>query len=261
MVVGLLFGLVFFGVGGFLAYRGGSELRPVFHILRNDPVPVRDLHGHTGPVEIEGTARADEEARTVTAPFSGTDCLAYTYEVEELRSSGKNSSWETLAEGMDGVDFAVEDETGTVRVTPDGADVRLEGHTLTVSPGDSLPERIESFVESTEAVEKQDGTVDLLVTELAVGNKQRFTERRLDVGESAYVYGHARRDTTPEWGSDRVDAVVGEGRGAPVFVISDTGERGTAWRFVKSGVARLGIGLVFMTVATPFVFSVFGAFI
>jgi hypothetical protein len=248
MVFAFLFALVFLGVGGFLLYAGGQELRTVHHILKNDPVPVRDLHGHRGPVEIEGTAAVYEESGTVTAPFSGTECLGYTYEVEERRSSGKHSNWHTLEEGTHGVDFLVEDGTGQVHVEPGGADFRLEEHTKRVSPGDELPPRIERFVESTDDVEKQDGSIDLGVTELSVGNKQRFTERRLDPGESVYVYGAARPDTNTEWGSTLVDAVVGDGDDVPAFVVSDTDERGTALRFGKRGLTLLCIGILFISV-------------
>ncbi|QIO23805.1 GIDE domain-containing protein [Haloarcula sp. JP-L23] len=242
MVLPQLVALAFLAVAGYLCVTGGRELTTVFHILRNDPVPVRELHGYTGPVEITGTAVASEEG-TVTAPFTGSPCLAYTYEVEELRSSGKRSSWHTLEEGMDGVDFVVDDGTDRVRVDPTGADIRLEDHTVTVPPGTELPDRLARYVAETDAVDPQNRTVDLLVTELSVGNRQRFTERRLDVGESVYVYGQTSRGPPVEWGSDLVDAVVGDGDGTPVFVISDASERGTAWRFARAGLWRVGLGV------------------
>lgn len=234
---------------------GARELRPAYHVFRNDPIPVRDLHGRSGPVEIEGRAEPDEEAGTVTAPFSGAECLAYEYEAEELRSTGKSSSWHTLDSGAGGVDFVVADDTGRVPVDPDGADLRLGETTLRVSPGEELPAHLEAYVAATEDVEKQDGAVDLLVTELHLGNEQRFVERRLDVGESVYVYGQSRRGPATEWGSDLVDAVVGDGRGAPVFVISDTDERATAWRYVRSGLVRTVVGLLALSFGTYFVLS------
>ena len=104
-----------------------------------------------------------------------------------------------------------------------------------------------------EGVEAQDGSVNLLVTEISLGNKQRFTERRLDVGEDVYVYGQAMGGPATAWGSNLVDAVVGDGDGTPVFVISDTSERGTAWRIARGGIWRAalgalvaGFGLVFL---------------
>lgn len=230
-------------VAGYFLLGGGRRLRTTYHILRNDPLDVHSVNGHRGPVEVEGQAVPDEDRGTVTAPFTGATCLAYTYEVEELRSSGKNSSWHTLDEGQAGVDFLVDDGTGRVRVDPQGADIRLDGDSVTVSPGDELPDRLARYVESTEAVDKQDGTVNLLVTEVNTGNKQRFTERRLDVGETVYVYGQATRGPSTGWGSSVVDAVIGDGNAIPTFVVSDTDERGTAWRFARGGLWRVTVGL------------------
>jgi len=239
-------------VGGYFLLTGGRELYTVAHILRNDPVPIRTVDGHTGPVEIEGTAVVDEESGTVTAPLTGSDCLAYTYEVQELRSSGKHSDWETLDEGMGGVDFLVDDDTARVRVDPERADVRFESHSVTVPPGTELPDSLARYVAASDAVDEQDRTLDLVVTELSVGNKQRFVERRLDPGERVYVYGHARRGPAAEWGSDLVDAVVGAGDGTPVFVISDTDERGTAWRIARGGLCKTGLGVGALGLAVVF---------
>ncbi|MDS0259454.1 E3 ubiquitin ligase family protein [Haloarcula sp. S1CR25-12] len=249
MVVAQLLTLAALAVGGYFCYTGGRRLTTVYHILRSDPLPVRELHGHRGPVEIEGRAVEGDDG-TVAAPFTGSRCLAYTYEAEELRSSGKTESWETLDTGMGGVDFVVDDGTGRVKVDPAGADIHLESHSVTVPPHTELPERIARYVAATDGVDPQDGVVDLKVTQFKVGNKQRFTERRLDVGETVYVYGQARRGPSVEWGSDLVDALVGDGDGTPVFVISDTDERGTAWRIARGGLWRAGLGLFVAAVGT-----------
>ena len=247
-VVVALMGLVFVAVGGYFVYRGGRELRTVYHIFRNDPRPIRDVDGYTGPVEVEGRAMVDDGAGTVTAPFTGRECLAYTFEVEELRSSGKHSNWHTLDEGTDGVSFLVEDDTGGVSVEPAGADLRLSRDRITVSPGEQPPEPIRSYITATDDVEAQDTTLDLVLTELSIGNRQRFTERRLDVGKSVYVYGQASRGETPEWGSQRVDAVIGDGPDAPVFVISDTCDRGTALRYAFGGTSQCLVGAAFLAI-------------
>lgn len=251
----LLFGVA--GVAGYFLLGGGRRLRTTYHILRNDPLDVRSVNGHRGPVEVEGTAVADDDHGTVTAPFTGTECLAYTYEVEEWRSSGNSSSWQTLDEGQGGVDFLVDDGTGRVRVDPQGADIRLDGDSITVKPGKELPDRLERYVEATESVDKQDGTVNLLVTEVNTGNKQRFTERRLDVGETVYVYGQATRGPSAGWGSSVVDAVIGDGDAIPTFVVSDTDERATAWRFAQGGLWRLGVGVAVLAVGAMFVLPAF----
>jgi hypothetical protein len=149
---------------------------------------------------------------------------------------------------MDGVDFVVDDGTGRVLVNPDGADIHLESHSVTVPAGTELPDRLADYVAATDAVDPQDRTVNLLVTELNVGNRQRFTERRLDVGEDVYVYGLARKGPAVEWGSNLVDVLVGDGAATPVFVISDTDERGTAWRIARGGLWRVGLSIGLLAV-------------
>lgn len=235
-------GLAILGVA-LLGY-GGRGLAPVYRMWHGDPVAVRDLEHREGPVEVQGTAVGD--GRAVVAPFSGRECLACRYAVDEYRSAGKHSHWETLTEGAGGVPFLVDDGTGTVPVDPAGADLRLEAHTTRVDAGDEPPERIAEYVQQTDPVDPNDQTWDLGVLELHVGNDQRFLERRLDPGEDVYVYGSvARPAEAPAWGSDRVDAEIGGGN---PFVVSDTSERKTAWRIARRplAVAVAGAAILFV---------------
>jgi hypothetical protein len=206
--------LVLVGLGA--AVKTKREFGPALAILRNDPLDVQDLVYHDGPAEVEGTARGDEKG--VESLFTGTVCLAYEYEVQEYRSSGKSSYWKTLDEGGNSVPFLVEDDTGRVQVDATEAELHLTPETLELSPGDEPPERIARYMRDTEDVEYQDSTLDLGITELNLGNRQKFIERRLDIGESVHVYGtvgNASGEQTP-------------------LVISDGSERDTAWRIVKS---------------------------
>lgn len=235
--------LLFFGSGA-LGY-GLWKLRPVYHILRNDPISVRDLVYHDGPAEVEGTAELADDGDVVRAPCSDIDCLAYEYEVQEYRSSSNNSYWKTLDEGSDAAPFLVEDETGTVRVDPTGATLEFEPETVKVPAGEEPPDTIAQYLRETEAVDPQhDKTVNLVVTELNTGNDQRFIERRLDIGESVYVYGDVEDAPAGEWGSRLVDAVLTRGEAADLLVISDTSERGTAWRLGKRPLLWTLAGLV-----------------
>lgn len=236
-VVLAVLGVVFGAVGVVLLVRGGSRLRTVAHVLRNDPVPVRHLESHDGVVEVFGTARIDEDAGTVTAPLTDTDCLAFSFEAQEYRQSGESGSWHTLDGGRGGVPFFVEGEGEYVRVDPAGADLHFEKHTTEIDPGDEPPESIVRYIEATEDVELQDGTLDLKLVELNVGNRQRFVERRLDVDEDVYVYGTLRRSQrAAEWGSGVLDVELWAGKDSPAFVVSDTSERGTAWRIARSAI-------------------------
>ncbi|ELY61132.1 GIDE domain-containing protein [Natronolimnohabitans innermongolicus] len=242
MTVETLLWLGFAVVAAIFLLIGGRDLRSVTHMLRSDTIDVGSLHGYDGPVEIAGIARPDGDHGTVTAPFSGTACLVYTYVVEQEYTTSDDTSWKTLAQGREAVMFLVSDDTGAVRVDPVGATLSFEEHVMTVAPGEELPAELDQYIEETDAVEKQDRTMDLRITDLHVGHRQRFTERRLDVDETVYVYGQARRGPSAGWESDAVDAVVGADDAVPTFVISDTNERTTAWRFARTGLLRVGIG-------------------
>ena len=240
-------GLGLFALGLGAVYRGLQELSPAYHILRDEPRSVQDLVYHSGPAEIEGVARGDEKG--VKAPFSGTVCLAYEYEVKELQSSGKSSHWETLDEGYAAAPFLVEDETGSVQVDGRVAELHLEEHSLRLKPGEKPPSRVAEYIQENEDVDAQDGSLDLVVTELNFGNDQQFIERRLDIDESVHVYGHVKRTNAREWGSGIVDALLTRSERTPL-IVSDTTERGAAWRIIKrrllwpvGGLVLLGLGL------------------
>jgi hypothetical protein len=167
--------------------------------------------------------------------------LLYSYDVERL--STVDGGWKTLTTGMGGVDFAVEDDTGRVVVDPTGAEFHFEDHPETVSPGEEMPDHLAEFVAASPDVDPQTRTLDLRVTEITFGNRHRFTERRLDVGEQVYVYGQATTGQANEWGSDLVGSRVADSDGGQRFVISDTDQRGTAWRIARPAVWKVLIGL------------------
>lgn len=224
--------LLLIGIGAL--YKTSEEFGPAVQIFRNDPLAVRELVYHDGPAEVEGTARGDEKG--VETPFTGTVCLAYEYEVQEYQSSGKSSYWKTLDEGGNSVPFLVEDDTGAVQIDGADAELHLTSETLELSPDEEPPERIAQYIRTNDDVESQDSTLDLGITELNLGNRQRFIERRLDIDESVHVYGTVGRASAGEWGSNLVDAMLTSSEKTPL-VISDGSERDTAWRIVKSHLA------------------------
>lgn len=247
------FVLASFGLVGLAVFwYGARDLRVVYHILRNDPVDVYTLPNRPGPVEIEGTAQAGDDG-TITAPFSGQECLAYEYEAQEYRSSGKHSDWETLDEGGRAVPFFLDDGDARVRIEPAGADLHFGDHVTRVDPGEEPPARIQRYIEATDDVDAQDGTLNLRVVELNLGNQQRFIERRLDVGESVYVYGEAFSESVGGWGAALVNAVVRRGERTPVFVISDAPERATALRIASGALIPVAVGGVFLLFVLVFV--------
>jgi len=229
--------------------------QPAYRILTRDPLSVRDLSMQDGAVELRGTAVA-HEGQAVESPFTETACLAYEYEAQELKSSGQSSYWETLDEGGQAVPFVLEDGTGRVRVDPEGATLELDDHSLRVTGGDEPPERIQQYIRETDEVERDTGSVDLLVTELDYGDDQRFIERRLDMGETAHIYGGVEPRQGGEWGSGLADVVVTADEQTGTYVISDSAEWRVAYHAGKralvpaiSGVLAFALGLVVIAVS------------
>lgn len=249
-----LLSLVIVGFGVLVLLVGVWRLPNVFNLLGYDSYTVGELRSSGGPVKIQGRAVAASD-RTATAPLSGSSCLLYTYEVEQHRSTDNLWDYETRDEGMDGVDIIVDDGTGRALVDPTGTDVTLASHTEKVKPGEKLPDRLAKYVARTPNLEPQKGSPLRYLVPWAGGNTQRFTEGTLGAGDDVYVYGQARQGGETGRGHYAVDAVVGDGDGAPMFVISDTGTLGTAWRLSRGALSLIviGAGFIIFGIITGFI--------
>jgi Zn-finger nucleic acid-binding protein len=119
---GLLLYLVMAVVGGLWLVWHGWTIQQRKRLIESIPTsPIRSLA--LGLVEING--RAEPEAELLTSPFSGLPCVFYSYTVEERVGSGKNTRWETIANGTSERPFVVRDATGRVLVVPLGATLML----------------------------------------------------------------------------------------------------------------------------------------
>ncbi|WP_435333811.1 GIDE domain-containing protein [Haloarchaeobius sp. TZWWS8] len=248
--VSLVFGLVALA---FIAYSL-LQFRTAYVVRRNEPKQAYEAR-NGGLFEIEGTAQIHEE--TVRSPFTDSECLVCHWQVEEYRSSGKNSHWATIDEGTWRRPFRVGDDSGQVLVDPTGARFSLaESDRIRVDGGTAPTATIQEFIDVNEDVDDENRTLDLKLFELKSGNDRRYVEKRLDVGEQVHVYGYARPDPDREFGS-RLYAIVGAperqrtgplgtlvGRLLdPPFLVSDTTEEGTVRRLMKRGLVPLLIGL------------------
>lgn len=221
---------------------GCWKLRPAYHVYRGDTDDVLDAERADGPVELEGSASPVDG--TVTSPLTGTECLAYEYEVTEYRSSGKNSSWRTVDEGSDGVPFRLDDGTASVRVDPEGAEFALSTERrIEVDGGDPEPDAVRSFLATHSDLESESGSMDLGVVEIATGNDRRYHERRLDPEEEAYVLGQSRYDVDARETMRDVSAVIEDGDRTPVFVVADSCQDGAARRLAKPALPWLIVGV------------------
>jgi hypothetical protein len=117
IVVYCIFGL---GLGIWLFISSFKKLR-LRRAVENTPRS-KIRSAAMGKCEVQGRAKVLGEA--LTGPFSGLPCLWYHWKVEEARRDSRgNTSWSTLDEGKSFEAFSLEDETGSIRIEPRGAEV------------------------------------------------------------------------------------------------------------------------------------------
>lgn len=251
--VPLLFGLALVAAGAALAWAGYRRLEPELQRHREDPIDVRDAPTADGPVELRGTIEAEEHV--LTAPLTGIDAVAYEFEVEEHVSRGKHSSWDTLLEDGTYTQFRLADDTGSILVDPEpGSMVLRDDWRREYGPDETIGGRARTFLEQHRALDPGEAEQFTLgPIEVGTGDRRRYTERRLDVGDPVAVYGPAVEDADAggEWGSEAVDAVLQPTQDDTAFVVADSAAVPTLRRstllgggLLAGGGVLLAIGLV-----------------
>jgi hypothetical protein len=197
-----------------------------------------------GFVELKGTAQS---RRPLTSHLAEQPCVTYTWSVEEhwsrwvretyRDSKGRTrtrmrheSGWKTVADGGEMIRFDLEDDTGKIRVHPEGAKI-----------------------EAAQVFEKTCGRGDPLYyakgPEFAVADsdhRRRFAEWAIPVGSALYVMGQARER------EDVVAPEIAQDPEAPMFLISTRSEHQ-----VSSGYLWAAWGWTFLAL----LFALGGAFI
>lgn len=219
--------LIFAGIGLFLLGAGVREAIRATRLRNTAPTPVSGLSETSGRVVVTGVARAAD--RTVRAPFTGRDCLAYTWHVDavttERGADGVHFRREVVDRGREAVPFLVDDGTGSVLVDPAGADLRLA----------------EAWVEDYRPDPADRG--DLVFDAGAFPGWEQYDpdyyEARLDEGESVSVHGIVAADGD-ELRAGRVGLRIA-GRGT---LVSDLDDRTMARRSLRAAVVSLVLGVV-----------------
>lgn len=219
------------------AARHGAR---AYRVYASEAIDVASAVNASGAVEVEGTVETHD--RWLVAPFSGTECVVCEYEVQELRSSGKSSHWETIHSGVGHRPFVLADDTGKLLVDPDGASLALDEHVTRVDGGERPPERVRRWIEETPDVDSEEKFWDLRVIEIAVGDDRKYVERRLDPGERVHVYGSVEYEPWSN-AAGTVNGVVRDGR-APLFRITDGDESEAVRRLATPALWRVAGGAV-----------------
>lgn len=207
-------------------------LLAAFHFYRRrcliDDTPTSKTKGvFIGLAELKGTA---ESETPLTSYLAGTRCVYYHYKVEEhwrrtgLDAKGRpktESGWKTVAQETESVPIFLQDDTGLIRVLPEGAEVHADN------------------------VFKQECRRDDLLyydkgPQQAVGNsthRRRFTEESIALHQPIYVVGQARERT------DIVAAEIAQNKNSPLFLISTREETHHSGRYRLWQTIWLALGL------------------
>lgn len=218
----------------------GSDVRP---IVDADP---------NVPVELEGVARPART--TVTAPLSGTECLAYSYEIEVYEPSDDGSNWETVDRGYRSLPFRLTDETGSIEVDPAGATFHVTPSSTTVlveTDDADVPAGVAELVDAADV--NLGSTIDLGVGEIDLADERyRFSERfRIEPGEKIYVSGL----TTADGFAPRIEKPTEFARKArrylsAPFIVSDASEQRLERTIVRTAGGLVGAGVVVIALST-----------
>lgn len=218
-------------------------------------------------VRLEGDVSS--AGTTVEAPFSGEECLGYVWSVQERERRERENQpdtfyWDTKESGSVAEPFLLGDDDGTVLVQPSNLDLEIvdDGTNIVVEGGDEPPQEVREFITETDSVGSEDISLDLGFVEIGVGDKRRYVEQRLELGETAFVSGVAESAAANDAPAEADAVVTGEDRGligrlvpGPVRLVRDepledvTRERaGDSIQFFVFGMCALVPSLVFWAI-------------
>lgn len=183
-----------------------------------DDIPTSRTQGvFIGMAELKGTA---ESEAPIVSYLAGTRCVQYQWRIEEHWSRTvtetytdakghvqtrlrTESGWTKVAGGEKSIPFYLQDDTGVIRVVPEGAAIKnVAVFNETCSPGNAL------YFGKGPATDIANTT-----------HRRRFHESALPIHTMLYVMGHARER------QDVVAAEIACDKNAPMFLISTSTEK------------------------------------
>jgi len=184
-------GVGFIALGLAIGWYGLRPLATVPSILRatvKDPSGVTDSGSF---VVCRGVANKSSE--TLSAPFTGSQCLGFEYEVTERQPFGIGIPWfqAHLDDGVATRPFTLDSASGTLTVVPSAKRFALdtEPTVITVGANETPPERIQRFVDVRDTLEPVARWMRIIP---GLGTR-RYVERRIDPGGEYLIAGHTER--------------------------------------------------------------------
>lgn len=226
-------GIGFIALGLAIGWYGIRPLAVVPSVLRatvRDPSEVTDIGSF---VVCRGIANKSGE--TLTAPFTGSRCLGFEFEVTERQPFGIGIPWfqAHLDDGVATRPFTLDGPAGTLDVVPSAKRFALdtESTIITVGASETPPERIQRFVDVRDELEPVARWARIVP---GLGTR-RYVERRIAPGEAYLVAGVTERQQN--------EVVL-----ADDLVITDRSPRRFVFARLRRAVFPTVIALVFVAV-------------
>ena len=146
-------------------------------------IPTTTVRGMAmGLVEVIGKAK---KKTVLKSPLTGIDCVFFKYLIQRYQRSGKSGRWETIAKGdSSDVPFLIDDSTGSVLVSPRGAEHILSvDYEYKTGFGSSLPDNLIGFMER----------LNLTYSGFFGTHTLKFKEWYIQPGDTVYILGSAQK--------------------------------------------------------------------
>lgn len=214
--------LFFYSIAGFffglLLFYNGLRAFTKKRLIENIPTSkIRSIA--MGLVEVYGEVIPAQ--KPLKSPFSAMDCVYYNYKIQEHRSSGKHSYWATIKKGERASRFYLKDNTGSVLVDPEGADIAIsKDNTFDSHLGKDPPKEVKKFLDSSGI--SFEGF-------LGMNKQMRYSESFIEPKDKLYVLGTAGDNPFFEEASSKKgieDIMIKKGKEEKFYYISDKPELG-----------------------------------
>jgi len=205
-LMGLGFGIFSFIVG----------LRKLFLKRMIENIPTSKARSVAmGLAEVYGTVVA---IKTLRSPFSGKDCVYYRYQIEELRNTGKSSSWVTIRKEEESTPFRLKDETGEIAVDCTGASVDIShDFRFESGVGHDPPSQVLSFLKMQKIAHD---------SFLGFNKHMRYTDWFIGPKDKLYVMGTAADNPNVKLTAKGMEnVIIKKGENDKVLYVSDRSEK------------------------------------
>ena len=213
---GIGFAIMLF-LGGLMMFYLGLKKIQRDRLIANMPTSkIRSMA--MGLVELYGKIRAHKE--TITAPFSGKECVYCRVSVGEWRGSGKRRHLRMHRQREKGVLFNLEDDTGKVLIDARGADLTnlKRDVSIKLNQGGEMTDRLKDYCEKHNIEWKS-----------TIGHRSmEFEETFIEPGEDLYIMGTAQHSPHSDKSDEHIGhkkIMIGYAQGQRMFYISDKSEK------------------------------------